>query len=314
MLRLALFLIFQTLALGQEWVLISHPGNAADKSGFGAVSYEFEIMKHEVTCAEYAEFLNSAAAKEDPPALWNPKMDGAPLPTGRDDIRSEQGCLIREGEKGSFRYSVVPGREEIPIVNVSFINALRFANWKHGGSTETGAYDITKDKNLASRSQDARYWLPSEDEWHKAAYFDPEAKRYWLYATRSDARPNSRKPDASDTNAANFVWIDRINNGMNKGYAFSQSDYYKPGAIYLFPVGSYPSARSAYGTLDQSGSVWEWTEGLMWETKRVLRGGSWFDEANALRSTTRCAVPPERTYHDTGFRLCRKPTQSEVQR
>lgn len=306
MLRFVLLLAFHTLALGEEWVLISHPGNEADKSGFGAVGYAFEIMQREVTCAEYVAFLNATAVKDDPHGLWQAKMDGAPLPAGRNDIRSEQGCLIREGEKGSFRYSVVPGRENIPIVNVSFLSALRFANWKHGGLTETGAYDLAKDKTLATRSQEARYWLPSENEWHKAAYFDPEAKRYWLYATRSDARPNSRRPDASDTNAANFVRIDAIKNDMNKGYAFSQSDYYKPGTIYLFPAGSYPAARSAYGTLDQSGSVWEWTEGIRWETKRVLRGGSWFDEANALRSTTRCGVPPERTYQDTGFRLCRK--------
>jgi formylglycine-generating enzyme required for sulfatase activity len=113
--------------------------------------------------------------------------------------------------------------------------------------------------------------------------------------------------NATLTNAACFFWVDGVKNGMNKGYALPQTDYYKPGSITLVPVGSYPASRSAFGTLDQSGSVWEWTEGLRWETKRVLRGGSWFDETNALRSTTRTAVLPTTTYHDTGFRLCRRP-------
>jgi formylglycine-generating enzyme len=309
--RLFALLLLTTSCLAQEaeWVTISHPGNPADKSGFGAVAYEFQIMKHEVTCAEFVAFLNAKASKDDPQSLWNPKMDGAPLPPGRDDIRSEQGCLIRSGEKGSYTYAVVPGREKLPIVNISFVTALRFANWKHGGETENGAYDLSTQRDKATRLPDAKVWLPSEDEWHKAAYYDAETKRYWLYATRSDERPQSSPPNATLTNAACFFWVDGVKNGMNKGYALTQTDYYKPGSITLVPVGSYPASRSAFGTLDQSGSVWEWTEGQRWETKRVLRGGSWFDEANALRSTTRTAVLPTTTYHDTGFRLCRKATK-----
>ncbi len=124
--------------------------------------------------------------------------------------------------------------------------------------------------------------------------------------TRSDERPQSCPPNATLPNAANFFWSDSIKNGMNKGYALPQTEYYKPGSITLVPVGSYPAALSAYGTLDQSGNVREWTEGIMWETKRVIRGGSWFDEANARRSTTRTSVLPTATYHDTGFRLCRR--------
>lgn len=289
----------------EEWLTIGHPGNAADKSGFGAVSYEFEIMKHEVTCAEYVAFLN-ATATDDPHGLWNPKMDGSPMPAGRDDIRSEQGCLIRTGEKGRWQYAVASGREKMPIVNVSFSNAMRFANWKHGGETETGAYDIAKLRDKATRSPNAKVWLPSEDEWHKAAYYDAEAKRYWLYATRSDERPQSSPPIASLANAANFFWSDGVKNGMNKGYALPQTAYYKPGTIALVPVGSYPMAKSGYGTLDQTGNVWEWTEGIRWETKRVIRGGGWSDEANAQRSTTRTSVLPTTTFNDTGFRLCRQ--------
>lgn len=288
-----------------EWVTVGDAGNAPDKSGFGGVAYEFQIMKLEVTCAEYAVFLNAVAATDEL-GLYIAKMDGTPMPKGRDDIRGEQGCLMRTGEKGSYRYAVSPGNEKKPIVNVSFSAALRFANWMHGGQTETGAYDIAKDRAMAPRSPEAKVWLPSENEWHKAAYYDASAKRYWRFATRSDEPPVSCKPDATQTNAANYYWVDGKNNGVSNGYAFSQSDYYKPGDIYLFDVGSYPAARSHYGTLDQSGNVWEWTEGIAYETKRIIRGGGWADEALPLRSTTRTSVLPTSTYNTVGFRLCRK--------
>ncbi len=308
MLRLLPLLLLCTASLSAdepEWVTVGDPGNPADKTGFGAVAYEFQIMKHEVTCAQYAAFLNAMAAT-DTLGLYIPQMDGAPMPKGLDDIRSEQGCIIRTGEKGSYRYSVSVGNDKKPIVNISVPNALRFANWMHGGQTETGAYDITKGRALAPRSAEALVWLPSEDEWYKAAYYDAAAKRYWRYATRSDEPPVSCKPDATQTNAANYYWTDGKNNGVSNGYAFSQSDYYKPGSIYLFDVGSYPAASSHYGTLDQSGSVWEWTEGIAYETKRVIRGGGWPDEALSLRSTTRTSVLPTSLYKDVGFRLCRK--------
>ena len=293
---------------GIEWISVGDTGNPPDKSGFGAVAYDFQIMQHEVTCAQYAEFLNAIAAT-DPHGLWNPKMDGAPMPAGRDDIRTEQGCLIRTGESGSFKYAVVPGHERKPIVNVSFFAAMRYANWQHGGTTESGAYDLTKPGGLAVHSPEARVWLPTENEWHKAAYYDAAKQRYWRYATRSDDVPESRPPHPTHTNSANFFWDDRKNNGISAGLALAQSDYQKPGTICLTDVGSYPATRSAYGTLDQSGNVWEWTEGIVFETKRVIRGGSWMDEANAMRSTTRSNVSPDKTYSDVGFRLCRRLPQ-----
>jgi formylglycine-generating enzyme required for sulfatase activity len=42
----------------------------------------------------------------------------------------------------------------------------------------------------ATHRQDARYWIPTENEWYKAAYYDPSpqgpADHYWLYPWRSD--------------------------------------------------------------------------------------------------------------------------------
>jgi formylglycine-generating enzyme required for sulfatase activity len=285
-----------------EWVTVGDAGNPPDKTGYGAVTYKFQIMKREVTCGQYAAFLNAVAAT-DTHGLYIRAMDGTPMPKGQDDIRTEQGCLIRTGEKGSYHYAVVPGHERKPIVNVDFLKALRFANWMHHGGgkgdTETGAYDIAKLGAMATRTPVATVCLPNENEWHKAAYYDPKHGGYWRFATRSDDVPESAKPDAKRVNAANFYWT--------KGHAVTQviGEDRGVGIIYLTDVGSYPASPSYYGTLDQSGNAWEWTESMIYETKRVIRGGGFASEAITLRANTRSNASPAKFYPDTGFRLVR---------
>jgi formylglycine-generating enzyme len=56
-------------ALDIDWVTVGDAGNAPDKTGYGAVAYEFQIAKFEVTIGQYAEFLNAVAAN-DPRQLW----------------------------------------------------------------------------------------------------------------------------------------------------------------------------------------------------------------------------------------------------
>jgi hypothetical protein len=54
-------------------VLVGDAGNSADSTGFGAVSYEYQIGKYEVTLAEYTAFLNAVAAT-DTYNLYMPNM------------------------------------------------------------------------------------------------------------------------------------------------------------------------------------------------------------------------------------------------
>jgi hypothetical protein len=58
-----------------ELVTVGDPGNAADSNGFGAVAYPFQISKHEVTTAQYVEFLNAKAKADLDGNLWNNDMD-----------------------------------------------------------------------------------------------------------------------------------------------------------------------------------------------------------------------------------------------
>jgi hypothetical protein len=94
-----------------------------------------------------------------------------------------------------------------PVVNLRWCDAARLANWLHNGGadnadTETGAYELAgamldESKALAP-TPDARVWIPSIDEWYKAAFAKYKNGRcigYWKYPTGSGTKP---RPVAAD--------------------------------------------------------------------------------------------------------------------
>ena len=232
-------------AVNIDWITISDAGNVADDTGYGSVASSYRISRHEVTVGQYAEFLN-AKASSDPYALFSTLMD------------TYQG-ITRQGTSGSYSYDVEVGRENRAMGHVSFANALRLANWMNNGqgsaSTEAGAYDIslgTMTSGALQREAGATIFLPSEDEWYKAAYYDSLSSSYFEYPTFSDS-PGSCSSPTSAPNSAN------CNSAA--------------GANTLTDVGSYSNSQSPYGTFDQGGNVWEWNESFLSGDSGGLRGG-----------------------------------------
>jgi len=260
-----------------EFVTVGDAGNFSDPTtGYGAVDYEFAIGKYEVTNAQYAEFLN-VKAKSDPLGLYNNEMATDP-----------NSGILRAGLNGSFSYPVKPGFGNKPVVFVSFLHAMRFANWlnngKGTGDTETGAYTLSLG-GLAPRNAGARVWVPSEDEWYKAAYYQTalqggDLDYYWYFATRSNTGPTLGGPNDSDANSANW----------NGGY----------GA--LTDVGAYSLARSFYGTFDQVGNVSELNDTII-GSARGRRGGSFSD--HRASSLSRETFSPLAYTYGVGFRVAR---------
>jgi len=246
-----------------DWVTVGNPGNAADTTTYGAVSYAYQIGKYEVTNAQYGAFLN-AAAKTDSYGLYNSSMSSL--------------GISQSGSSGSYTYSVTTALANRPVVNVSWFDAARMANWmmngQGSGSTETGAYTLNGATSGVSftKNAGAQVYIPTEDEWYKAAYYNAVNASYSLY-------PNGQ--NTITTADASY------------GFAVDSST----------DVGSYSGDGSSYGTFDQGGNVWEWNDAVISGSSRGFRGGGWGSGDAFLASSYRGSYDPSGGNLFMGFRL-----------
>lgn len=287
---------FALTGVVMDLVEVRDPGNAADKNGFGSVSIAYLFGKYEVTIGQYAKFLN-AVARTDTYGLYNPKM-GTDLNVAG---------ISRSGAPGSYSYAVMNNggnSANRPITYVSWFDAARFANWMHNGqpsgsqgpnTTERGAYSLNGATSgvAFARNGAAKFSIPSEDEWYKAAHYKGGNKKagYWLSATQSDTLAGN-KPGPGPR-LANYVH-------QGVGFSVTQAPKYSATQNYLTSVGVFSGSASYYGTRDQTGNVWEWTDGVS-GSQRVARGNSW-DEA-VLLPNARLANAPSFESPRVGFRL-----------
>jgi len=128
-----------------EWVTVGNPGNAPDAPSMdgqflnnyqyptGGVDYIYQIAKYETTNTQYAEFLNAVAGEADPYRLYPPETGASFAGPGAAAQDEPESGIVRSGEAGSYTYEVTPGMENKPVFRVTFLNAVRFANWLHNG-------------------------------------------------------------------------------------------------------------------------------------------------------------------------------------
>jgi formylglycine-generating enzyme required for sulfatase activity len=284
-----------------DTVTVGDAGNAADTTGYGAVADVFAIGKYEVTIGQYTTFLNSVATVTSDSYivdLWTGSMATDLNIAGIS--RSGSGTLA-----DPYSYSAIDSGNR-PITYVSWFDAARFANWvnngaTNGASTETGAYTLNGATNgIITKNAGATWWIPSEDEWYKAAYYKGGGTDagYWLYPTQSDSGPGNTIGGAA--NQANF------NNGV---YAVTQSASYSSSRNYLTDAGVFSNSASAYGTFDQGGNVFEWNDAVT-GASRGIRGGSWDFFDSSLQSSIRIDADAAGDNYNMGFRLASVPEPS----
>ena len=283
-----------------ETVPVGNPGNAPDPlTGYGEVNYTYFIGKYDVTAGQYTAFLN-AVAGVDTYDLYNSDMAGG-------GSSGEYGCGISRTGDGTvgdpYTYTVAAGFVNRPVTRVDFWDACRFANWMDNGqptgaegpgTTETGAYTLTTtaiSENTVTRNSGALWAVSSEDEWYKAAYYNPATSTYYLYPTSSDTPPGNNLADPLPGNNANFHT--------------STSPRPIDGGYYTTPVGQFINSPSPYGTYDQGGNVWNWNESIIDESDRGLRGGSMYYGVSDLVSSYRAGFSPadDINGHAVGFRV-----------
>jgi len=232
----------------------------------------------------------------------------------------------------NFGYAPKAAMGDKPVNLVNFWDACRFCNWLHNGmpegpqgaaTTEFGAYDLTVqqkiDDNEVIRSAGAKFHLPTEDQWYKAAYHDPRAAasgglpgddNYWHFPVRSD---HQGIPAEGTVNA-----IGEIINGDGSpiaNYIYGADwDSNGDGTVdngNVTTVGSGgPGSASFYGAFDMAGNVQEWNEVILVDpldsgsgSFRGKRGGSWDDIFPFLSSPFRSYGGPGNQDEFSGFRV-----------
>ena len=282
-----------------EMVRVGNPNNPADTAvmtdsttGYGSVAYTFDIAKYETTVDQYVAFLNSNG-RSDTYGLYDSRMAGS---------------ISRIGSAGNYQYAAQPFMGTKPIAWVDWLRAARFANWMNNsqasGSTETGAYTLngTFSATGIQRNPNAQVWLPSENEWYKAAYFSATGDGYWLFPTQSNITPDKVTADAAGIGSAGSV-----GNFANYGRQ----------ANIITAVGTN-GGPSFYGAFDLGGNVQEWNEteivtvvGPQTFTLRGVRGSDYLNSAAYLLSTERQGAM-DASFEDMnlGFRIAAVPEPS----
>jgi formylglycine-generating enzyme required for sulfatase activity len=199
--------------------------------------------------------------------VWQETGSAYNIATGEDNHFKQLGSALTD--------------DRHPIVGISWGDARAYVRWLNG--------------KLRLRSP-AEYRLPSEAEWERAARAGKEGLKY--------------------------SWGDEFNPNRANASGESGADKWP----FTSPVGSFPA--NAFGLYDMHGNVWQWLEdcyhigyagmpdtvqarGIAWISScneagtRVLRGGSWIDDARVLRAAERGGSPPDMRNGYVGFRVAR---------
>lgn len=187
------------------------------------------------------------------------------------------------------------GRGRQPVINVSWEDAQSYVTWLSG---ETGK----------------AYRLPNEAEWEYVARAGTQTTWHWREEEENWWDEPVDVCAYANADPTYLRWSEFLSEVLD---VLACGDGY---TAKTAPVGVF--RPNAFGLYDVSGNVKEWTmdcwnagyrgapiDGSAWLggdcTRRVLRGGSWFDAPGSLRSANRDSDLAESRSNDVGFRVAR---------
>jgi hypothetical protein len=272
----------------------------------GDTEHPYAIGQVDITVAQYVDFLNTVnATGRDPYRLYNEVESSTAWPKyGQIDFSAAR----PDGKHYSAAY---PEWNDKPYGFTTFLSAARFVNSLNNGRvlsmeestsgrfrytsyrvrlsqrTETGMYNLTQPG--ATRTGTSGFVVPSQNEWIKAAYYDPQGGgtySYWKYPTNPGVFGDgtATAPSAALLNPANGNVTNSATQPLANYHAsglpapsWCPSQVPAKACSTVNPLGLSPTTyaglyqgslssvgqagtTSPWGTLDQGGNAVEWTD------------------------------------------------------
>jgi sulfatase modifying factor 1 len=274
-------------AFTMDFVTIGNPGNLADTTGLpnpaGSVARTFQMGKYEVSeqMITKATALGSLGITKNTRGVDKP----ATSVSWNEAARFVNWLNTSQGHSPAYKFAVQPG-------GVGYSANANIQLWT---VSDGAAYNAAN----PYRNANAVYFLPSENEWYKAAYYDPNkpgGAGYWDYPTGSDTAPTAT---SGSTTAGTAVYLQALGDD--------------PADITL------AGGLSPYGTMGQGGNIHELLEDAFDGVNdtvseyRNIRGGFWGDSSGLFleSATGEAQISPGFESFGAGFRVAAVPEPLE---
>jgi formylglycine-generating enzyme len=199
--------------------------------------------------------------------------------------------------------------DNLPVENVSWYDAVEYCNKRSQKEGLTPAYTINTKQSDPSHKNDDEDSIKYTVTWNKNANgYRLPTEAGWEYACRAGT--------TTPFNTGNNITTSQANYNGNYPYNNNAKGEYREKTT---PIGSF--VPNAWGLYDMHGNVdewcWDWygedyptgaqtdPVGAVTGFSRVLRGGSWYSDGQALRSAYRLNSNPSNRGSFIGFRLVR---------
>lgn len=290
------------------------------------------------TAPQQATATPIPAVTEMPVPILTPTTTSTPLPLPTEtlagptalpsQITDAQGGLMQLVPAGPFvmgNNAGMPDEKPTHVVNLPafYMDKFEVTNVLYRACVEAGGCQAPV--NTSDGNHPGAYGTYGNPEFDKYPVIWVDWNRAQIYCHWRGARlPTEAEWEkaARGTDERKYPWGNAIASTTFANYGNHLPTYHSGVFGKTITVGSYPSGQSPYGIEDMAGNVWEWVadwydmypggdvsanDAFGQQTYKVLRGGSWQDDPELLRTTFRGGNTPDTAVDFIGFRCALTP-------